>query len=87
MPGDQVAYIKDKLKDQFFFGPYLGTYYYAVKFDKAPFNDRRLRRAISLLVDRDQIADKAWGNLMIPAYTMVPPGITGYTAKARTSRR
>jgi oligopeptide transport system substrate-binding protein len=81
VPGDQVAYIKDKLKDKFFFGPYLGTYYYAVKFDKAPFNDKRLRRAISLLVDRDQLADKAWGNLMIPAYNMVPPGIAGYTSK------
>jgi oligopeptide transport system substrate-binding protein len=76
-----MGYIKEKLKDQFFTGPYLGTYYYAVKLDKKPYDDVRLRRAISLLIDRDQLADKVWSNLMIPAYTMVPPGITGYTGK------
>jgi oligopeptide transport system substrate-binding protein len=81
VPADQMGYITSKLKDQFFTGPYLGTYYYAVKLDKKPYDDVRLRRAISLLIDRDQLADKVWSNLMIPAYTMVPPGITGYTGK------
>ena len=31
-----------------------------------------------MAIDRDFIAEKVWSNTMIPAYSMVPPGITGY---------
>jgi len=32
-----------------------------------------------MAIDRDFLAEKVWGNTMIPAYSMVPPGIAGYT--------
>ena len=48
--------------------PILGTYYYAVKWDKAPWSNVKLRRAISMAIDRDFLAEKVWGNTMIPAY-------------------
>ena len=37
-----------------------------------------MRRAISLAIDRDFLAEKVWGSSMFPAYSMVPPGIGGY---------
>lgn len=60
-------------------GPYLGTYYYAIKLDKEPWSNPKVRRAISLAIDRDFLAAKVWGGSMFPAYGMVPPGIGGYT--------
>jgi oligopeptide transport system substrate-binding protein len=78
MPTEQLADIKAKFGDQVRIGPYLGTYYYAFKIDKAPWSDPKIRRAISMAIDRDFIAEKVWSNSMIPSYSMVPPGITGY---------
>jgi oligopeptide transport system substrate-binding protein len=78
MPTEQLADLRARLGDQVHVGPYLGTYYFAVKWDKEPWHDTRLRRAISMAIDRDFIAEKVWSNSMLPAYSMVPPGIKGY---------
>lgn len=79
LPTEQLADLRAKFGDQIKIGPYLGTYYYAVKLDKEPWTNARLRRAVSMAIDRDFLAEKVWGNSMIPAYSMVPPGIEGYT--------
>ncbi len=81
IPTEQLADLKTKFGDQLRLGPYLGTYYYVFKTDKAPWNDPKLRQAVSEAIDRDYLADKVWQNTMIPAYSFVPPGITGYTTK------
>ena len=78
MPTEQLDDIKARLGDQVHIGPYLGTYYYAVKLDDEPWNNPELRRAISMAIDRDFLAEEVWGNSMIPSYGMVPPGIEGY---------
>jgi oligopeptide transport system substrate-binding protein len=78
LPTEQLADLKKKFGDQVKLGPYLGTYYYAIKTDKAPWTNPKLRRAISLIIDRDFLAEKVWQNSMLPAYSMVPPGIEGY---------
>ncbi len=39
MPTEQLADIKAKFGDQVHIGPYLGTYYYAFKTDKAPWDN------------------------------------------------
>ncbi|HSI41821.1 MAG TPA: peptide ABC transporter substrate-binding protein [Xanthobacteraceae bacterium] len=80
LPTEQLADLKTKFGSQIKIGPYLGTYYYAVKLDKAPWTDPKLRRAVSMAIDRDFLAEKVWSNSMIPAYSMVPPGIAGYTS-------
>jgi oligopeptide transport system substrate-binding protein len=82
IPTEQLADLKAKFGDQIRIGPYLGTYYYAFKTDKAPWENVKLRHAISMAIDRDYLADKVWQNTMLPAYSFVPPGIGGY--KSRT---
>ena len=77
-----LADIKAKFGDQVRIGPYLGTYYYAFKTDKAPWDNVKLRHAVSMAIDRDYLAEKVWQNTMIPAYSFVPPGITGYATRA-----
>lgn len=77
-PTEQLADIKAKFGDQVKIGPYLGTYYYAFKIPSEPWNNVKLRHAISMAIDRDFLAEKIWQNTMIPAYSFVPPGIDGY---------
>ena len=78
IPTEQMTDLKAKFGDQLRIGPYLGTYYYAIKTDKAPWDNVELRNAISMAIDRDFLAEKVWQNSMIPGYSMVPPGIEGY---------
>jgi oligopeptide transport system substrate-binding protein len=77
-PTEQLADLKAKLGDQIHITPELGTYYYVFKTKKAPWNNPELRNAISMVIDRDQLANKVWQGSMIPAYSMVPPGSKGY---------
>ena len=81
MPTEQLADLKAKFGDQIHITPELGTYYYIFKSQKAPWNDAKLRNAISMVIDRDQLAEKVWQNSMIPAYSMVPPGVKGYETR------
>ncbi len=78
IPADQVKFLKEKVGDQLKIAPYLGIFYLAIDTRKAPFNDVRVRQALSLAIDREFIAEQIWGNTMIPAYSFVPPGIAAY---------
>jgi oligopeptide transport system substrate-binding protein len=81
MPTEQLADLKKKFGDQIHITPELGTYYYIFKSQKAPWNNPKLRNAISMVIDRDQLAEKVWQNSMIPAYSLVPPGVKGYETR------
>jgi len=77
-PTEQLAGLERKFGDQVRVGPYLGTYYFHIKLDKEPWSNPKLRRAISMAIDRQFLAEKVRSNSMFPAYGMVPPGIEGY---------
>jgi oligopeptide transport system substrate-binding protein len=82
MPTEQLADLKAKFGDQIHISPELGTYYYIFKSKKAPWDNAKLRNAVSMIIDRDQLAEKVWQNSMLPGWSMVPPGVKGYTAQA-----
>lgn len=63
--------------------PLLETHFFRLNVRKAPFNDPRVRRALSLAVDREAIASKILPGGRRPAPTFVPPFLTGYTPPAR----
>jgi len=77
-PTEQVKFMKENLGDQFRVAPYLGNYYYAVKADKAPFSDVKVRQALSMAIDREFLAEEIWGDTMVAGYSFVPPGIGNY---------
>ncbi|MFD1031708.1 glutathione ABC transporter substrate-binding protein [Metaplanococcus flavidus] len=43
-----------------------------------PLNDERVRRAISMAIDKSQIIDGIYGGTSIPATGPIPPGVLGY---------
>ena len=70
--------MRENLGDQFRVAPYLGTYYYAVNTTEKKLADPKIRRALSMAIDREFIADDIWGGTMLPGYSLVPPGIGNY---------
>jgi oligopeptide transport system substrate-binding protein len=78
IPTAQAKWIKQNLVGQFKSAPYLGTYYFAFNTRKKPFDDARVRRALSMVVDRDFLAEEIWGGTMLPGYSLVPPGTNNY---------
>jgi oligopeptide transport system substrate-binding protein len=78
-PTEQLTEMKAKYGEQIRLTPQLGTYYYLFKNKKAPYDNPKVRNAISMIIDRNYLAEKVWQNAMIPAYSLVPPGIVGYT--------
>ncbi len=81
-PTEQLDAIMTKFGDEVKIGPYLGTYYYVFNITAEPWNNLELRRAIAMAIDRDYLAEKVWQNTMLPTYSFVPPGISGYETQA-----
>ena len=82
IPLGETAWINQNLADELKVYPYLGTYYYGFNLTKPPFKDNRaLRAALSMVIDREIITEKISGLGEIPAYGWVPPGVMNYTAQ------
>ncbi|MDO5529848.1 MAG: peptide ABC transporter substrate-binding protein [Paracoccus sp. (in: a-proteobacteria)] len=76
---EQMDYVNANLADQFRLSPYLGTYYLPVKgAADSPLKDPKVRQALSMLIDREFIAEQVWRDTMLPAYSLIPPGIANY---------
>ncbi|KND21164.1 ABC transporter substrate-binding protein [Pannonibacter phragmitetus] len=78
VPTEQMAFIEKELADQFKPAPYLGTYYYALNMKDEALAKPEVRRALSMAIDREFLADEIWGGTMIAGYSLVPPGINNY---------
>ena len=78
LPADQIPSLKSRFGDQVQLGPALGVLSIACNTRKAPFDDPRVRRALSLVIDREFLAEAVWGQTMAPAYSLCPPGLDNY---------
>ena len=85
-PREQIAAIKERLGDQLHISPYLGTYYYAINTARKPFDDVRIRQALSMAIDREFLADQIFSGSMLPGYSLVPPGISNYVDEEAAPR-
>jgi oligopeptide transport system substrate-binding protein len=59
--------------------PQLTTYYYLLNTTRRPLGDVRVRRALNLALDREEITRIATTAGELPAHNFVPPGLPGYT--------
>jgi oligopeptide transport system substrate-binding protein len=83
VPRGQFDWIKANLADQLHVSPQLTTYYYGFNLRRAPFGDKpKLRRALSLVIDREKLAQLVLRVGELPAYGWVPPGIDNYSAQS-----
>jgi len=66
--------------DRFFVYPLLGTYYYNFNMNLPMFQDVRVRRAMALAIDREEICETL-GAGQVPAAGFVPPGFLDHQGK------
>jgi oligopeptide transport system substrate-binding protein len=58
--------------------PQLTTYYFLLNNTRPPLTDKRVRLALSLALDRDEITRVATGAGEVPALSLVPPSMPNY---------
>ena len=67
-----------KKRDDFHAAPFLGTYFLRFNCTKGPFADARVRRAFSMVIDKQSIVDRITRAGELAADSFVPPGAGGY---------
>ena len=72
------AYPKIKQDPCWLAAPYLGTFFLSFNVKKKPFDDPRVRMALSLAFDRKIITERIFTAGELPAYNFVPQGTAGY---------
>lgn len=79
VPPDNFVALREQFGSELRVAPYLGIYFYGFNLTKPPFKgNRALRQALSMAVDREQLAAKVTGRGEAPAYSWVPPGVDNY---------
>ena len=79
IPLEHFKKLKQKQPKSVRVNPSIGTYYYVMNQQYAPFKDIRVRRALSYAVDRKRLTSLVLGQGQLPAYTFIPKAIQGFT--------
>jgi oligopeptide transport system substrate-binding protein len=83
LPVSKIAAYRRDAPDRLRTDPFLQTYYLRFNVKRPPLDDPRVRRALSLAVDRDAIAQHVLSSAYPAAHSFTPPNCGGYTARAR----
>jgi oligopeptide transport system substrate-binding protein len=78
IPRDLAPLLKER-KD-LYATPALVTYFYRINCTRKPLDDKRVRRALALSIDRDTIVKNVTQLGELPALTIVPPVLPDYQA-------
>lgn len=77
IPSAQYQSLKKEMGDQMKTSPLLCTYYYEFNHTKAPFDNEKVRKALSLALDRETMAEKVVGRGEKAAYQFTPIATQG----------
>ncbi|MBL8630103.1 MAG: peptide ABC transporter substrate-binding protein [Rhodospirillaceae bacterium] len=78
-PAAQIDAVRANLPQETKLAPSLLTYYLALNTENSKLADVRVRRALSLAIDRDILTSRITKADEKPAYNFVPPAIANYT--------
>jgi oligopeptide transport system substrate-binding protein len=82
-PSNQVHDLRRRLPGYVRAAPYLLSSFFSFNMTRPPFNDRRVRRALTMAYDRDFVASQILRTGERPAYSITPPGIANYVTGQR----
>jgi len=80
VPAAKIAVYRKRDPASLRITPFLGSYFYRLNTHVPPLNDVRVRRALALAIDREQIVKHITLGGQQPAGFLTPPGTAGYTA-------
>lgn len=78
-PRSRLDWLRRTMPGAVHLAPALSLRYLTLNTTRPPLNDRRVRRALSLAIDRRLFAEKIVRSGAPPAWNIVPPGIANYT--------
>ena len=71
-PTEEIPSLKENA--DFYVDPIIGTYYLSMNIDREPFNNADVRKALSLAIDRDYVANTLMQGTYSPAGNFMGPG-------------
>lgn len=77
-PPDQYEWMEQNRPGEAHVEPFLGVYYYVINQEVEPFDDVRVREALSISINREVIGPDILTTDELPAYGWVPPGTANY---------
>ncbi len=82
IPSQKIDWLKTHMPRVLHMAPYILTHYLQFNLTRKPFNDVRVRTALSLAIDRETIANRVMRAGEKPAYSYIPPNLPDYPGKA-----
>lgn len=82
-PIQQLGWLKENMPGVARIAPYLGITYAFMNQRLAKYDDVRVRRALSLALDRELLMERVARDGSAPAYSFVPPGVDNYFSAPR----
>ena len=67
-----------KSRKDFLTAPQLSVYFYRLNLSRPPLDNRMVRKALAMAIDRVEIVEQVVKAGQIPAFSIVPPGLAGY---------
>lgn len=83
IPSQEIDWVKRNLPESVRIAPWMSIEYLQFNITRPPFNDVRVRKAVSLAIDREVIASRIMRAGEKAAYAFVPPNMPAYPGKAR----
>ena len=81
VPSSAIPTLRESIPDELYITPWFGNYYVGMNVTRPPFKDNiKLRKALTMAIDREILTDKVLRDGVIPAYGFVPPGTLNYTS-------
>ncbi|MDE1462467.1 peptide ABC transporter substrate-binding protein [Spartinivicinus poritis] len=80
IPEDHFRNLKKTIPDEIKVHGIVATYFYVFNTKKKPFDDVRVRKALTLAIDRNIVTDKILGMGQIPTFSLTPPYVDGFEA-------
>lgn len=84
IPAEQIPVLKESKADEIVTKGIASSYYYQFNTEEVPFNNVKVRRALSMAIDRQAIVESVTMAGEVPSFGFVPPGIIGMNEDYRT---
>jgi oligopeptide transport system substrate-binding protein len=83
LPPQKIDWLKANMAKELRLAPFINSRYVQFNTHRKPFNDVRVRTALSLAIDREVMCDRVERAGEQPAYALIPPGMPDYPGRAK----
>lgn len=84
-PPNQIEWVRRNMPAALHMAPRLASVFLVFNNRIKPFDDRRVRKALSLAIDRETLVERVLNTEMRAAYGIVPPEVSDYSGQSDTS--